>query len=94
MPARTRKLQATLAELHEALAAAGNLDAESRAQLQAIAQEIQGALTDSASAARVMPPASGLSERLRTEALRVEAEHPRVAAVVGRLLDTLASLGI
>jgi hypothetical protein len=93
MPERTRRLQATLAELHQELAEAGTLDAESRALLQAMAQEIRASL-DGATGALQPPPADSVVDRLRTTALRLEVEHPRVAAVIGRLLDTLASVGI
>jgi hypothetical protein len=90
MPERTEKLRTTLAELHQELADAGGLDPESRALLQ----EILDALANAPSGAGLQGHPLPLIERLREAGPRLEAKHPELAAVVGRLLDTLASLGI
>jgi hypothetical protein len=94
MPERTEKLRTTLAELHQELADAGGLDPESRALLQASLQEILDALANAPSGAGLQGHPLPLIERLREAGPRLEAKHPELAAVVGRLLDTLASLGI
>jgi len=94
MPERSEKLRTTLADLHQQLAEAGSLDAESRALLQGALREILDALESSSSGAGLRAQSSSVIERLRDVGRRVEGEHPKLAAVVERLLDTLASLGI
>jgi vacuolar-type H+-ATPase catalytic subunit A/Vma1 len=93
MPERSEKLRTTLADLHQQLAQAGSLDADSRALLQEALREILDTLESSPSGAG-LPGESSLIERLRDAGRRVEGEHPKLAAVVERLLDTIASLGI
>ncbi len=85
---RTR-LRKLLEALHEELAGATTVDAESRRMLEQALQEIRQ-LTEH-SPEKIPESATA---QLREAALRVEAEHPRLAGVVGQLTDTLAKLGI
>jgi hypothetical protein len=83
------KLQHLLADLHRELSGATSLDAESRGMLEQVLQDIRNL----APAAPGKVP-EGATEQLREAALRLEAEHPRLATTLGQLGDTLAKLGI
>jgi hypothetical protein len=82
------RIKTLLTELHRELAGTRSMDPESRRLLDQVLQDVAdlgavpGAAPDSATA------------RLQEAALRVEAEHPRLAAMLGTLGDTLAKLGI
>jgi hypothetical protein len=83
------RLQKLLGDLHRELSAANSLDPESRRMLDQVLRDIReltGAPADEAS--------DGATAQLREAALRLEAEHPRLAAALGQLGDTLAKLGI
>jgi hypothetical protein len=81
------RLQALLTELHRELAGAESLDAESRQMLERVLDDVRR-LGSPGEAAE--PPTGQLQEA----ALRLEAEHPRLAAALGQLGDALAKLGI
>lgn len=83
-----KKLQQLLEELHRELSAAKSVDPDSRRLLEELLQDI-GKLTGSAAAEAGSP-----AGQLREAALRLEAEHPKLAATLGQLGDTLARLGI
>jgi hypothetical protein len=81
------KLHNLLADLHRELSTAGSLDPESRRMLDQVLSDIK----------HLAPPAQGAegaTAQLREAALRIEAEHPRLATALGQLSDTLAKLGI
>jgi hypothetical protein len=83
------KLQNLLADLHRELSTTGSVDAESRRLLDQVLRDIQ----------QLSPPLGeqapeGATAQLREAALRLEAEHPRLAGALGQLSDTLAKLGI
>ena len=84
---RARRL---LEALRQELAEAGDLDPSLRASLDRLAAQV-GAAADGPVADR--PEASLLTE-LEERALRIESEHPRLAAVLGQIADTLGKLGI
>ena len=81
------RLQALLTELHRELAGAQSLDAESRRMLERVLDDVRRL----GSPGEVPEPPTG---QLREAALRLEAEHPRLAAALGQLGDALAKLGI
>lgn len=83
------RLQQLLTDLHRELSGATAVDPESRRMLDQVLNDIR----------QLSPPAaaeSGGSARAQIEeaALRLEAEHPRLATALGQLGDTLAKLGI
>ncbi|MCG8589260.1 MAG: DUF4404 family protein [Proteobacteria bacterium] len=88
MPERSSRLADTLAELHQQLEDTHDLAPEDREELERAADEIREILGPEASA-----PAE-LSERLRKTVRRFEETHPRLTAVVGRVIDALADMGI
>ncbi len=71
--------------LHEELSQAPELGAEARESLEEIGRDIR-ALTGT--------PPDGFMDHLREATAQFEESHPRIAAVIGRLSDTLSSLGI
>lgn len=83
-----RRIHETLGELHEELKDAENLDAEAREELHTAMEEIRQVLDGSEAGER------SLLDRLSDFALRVEGSHPKLAAAVGRLAQTLGELGI
>ncbi|MCK6370597.1 MAG: DUF4404 family protein [Gammaproteobacteria bacterium] len=85
----TTRLRELLEELHRELAGARSVDAESRRMLE---QALQDILVVTGEPAGEVP--EGAAAQLREATLRIEAEHPRLAAVIGQLTDTLAKLGI
>jgi hypothetical protein len=83
------RLQALLAELHRELAGADALDPESRRLLDQVLLDVRQLAGGNAAGA-----AAGDTGQLEQAALRLEAEHPRLAQLLGQLGDTLAKLGI
>jgi hypothetical protein len=83
-------LRRRLAELQAELERSDALDADSRAALEGVMREIQTVL---ARAEAQREPAS-LAERLREAGRNFEDSHPTLTAVVGRVVDALAALGI
>ncbi len=80
-------LKRQLERLRAELADAPELDAETRAVLEALASDIERALEEQAG------PQS-MRERLEDAALRFEAEHPRFARVLGEVADALTKIGV
>lgn len=83
------RLQKLLADLHRELSGATSIDPESRKMLDQVLadiRELTGKAPDEAE--------EGATAQLQEAALRLEAEHPRLAAALGQLGDTLAKLGI
>ena len=82
------RLQRLLSDLHRELAGATTVDAESRRMLDQVLADIR----------QLSPPATAepadATGQIREAALRLEAEHPRLAATLGQLGDALAKLGI
>lgn len=74
--------------LHDALESAETIDAQLAGELQGAIQEIRSKLAD---ANAVEPPAL---DRLQDLVLRFETEHPAFSNVTGRVVRTLARLGI
>jgi hypothetical protein len=85
------ELQRTLRSLHEALGQAPRLDPEDRALLETVLADIRNVLqasgpTDAAAADH--------GDALEGAAVRLEAEHPGVAAAVRAVVDALSKAGI
>lgn len=83
------RLQALLTELHRELADANALDPDSRRMLERVLDDVRRIGTAGAAEAPAEP-----AGQLREAALRLEAEHPKLAAALGQLGDALAKLGI
>ena len=87
MPEKQR-LRDLLDDLHRELGDADAIDDESRAQLQETLEEIRAALEPEAASG------GGMGRRLQELALRFETDHPRIAATIRQLTDSLAKMGI
>jgi len=83
------RLQVLLAELHRELAGAGPLDPESRRLLDQVLQDVRQLAADQPARA-----GAGDAGQFAQAALRLEASHPRLAALLGQVADSLAKLGI
>ena len=83
----TKRLQKLLHELHSELNNPEAIDAESRKQLQGLADDIQAAIDSTGSA-------EGGENELQRAVLEFETEHPRIAGILGQIADALAKLGI
>ncbi|MCZ6782480.1 MAG: DUF4404 family protein [Proteobacteria bacterium] len=87
------RLRRILAELHEGLEAADDLDDGARDALRGAADEIWNALDKGA------PETDGtlgrsVSERMSKAVGRFEGSHPRLTEAVRRVVDQLAEMGI
>ena len=82
-------LREELERLHRELSETSTLDEEARALLGELAEEIERMLAEETSGA-----AAPLADRLRAATERFEETHPQLTAVVGRVADALANLGI
>ncbi|MBW2269999.1 MAG: DUF4404 family protein [Deltaproteobacteria bacterium] len=84
-----KPLSDELEHLHRELSEAPSLDAEARALLAELAADIERLLAEDA------PESTGpLADRLSAATERFEETHPKLTAVIGRLADALANLGI
>ena len=81
-------LRKQLTELHGELASASELDPELRELLREVAGDIEKLLGEEPSTA------DQLQGRIRQATVDFEAEHPRLAHILGDLADTLTKLGI
>jgi hypothetical protein len=88
---RHTELRGTLDRLHRQLAEAGDLDAQSRAQLRAALHEIEDALRVEA---QPRADQGSLGSRLAELEQQFEDSHPTLAEAVGRVVTALANLGI
>jgi hypothetical protein len=84
------KLKGLLSELHVELNDAGQLDADAKRQLEALAQEIQGAIDPDSD----KPLLEDVQDQLQSAAVNFESEHPRIAGLLQNITDTLGKLGI
>jgi hypothetical protein len=84
------RLRSLLAELHRELGSADRLDAESRRLVEQVLADVDRL--------EAGPPAdrdeAGADDVHRDLVLKLEADHPRLAATVGQLADALGRLGI
>lgn len=86
-----RKLQELIASLHRELERTPELDDDGRRMLHELTDDIEAAV-----GREEAPHGSRDSavERVETAAVRIEAEHPRLAGILGEIVDTLGRLGI
>ena len=84
------KLKGLLSDLHVELNDAGQLDAEARQKLEALAREIQDAVDPDSD----KPLLEEAREQIQAAAVDFESEHPRLAGVLKNITDTLGKLGI
>lgn len=90
MPETRNRLASTLAELQEELHQLEDLDEPTRALLRTAAGEIEQKLrTGSLEAA----PAT-IREQFEAQITAFEASHPRLTAILSRVVDSLAQLGL
>jgi hypothetical protein len=82
-------LKQNLDQLHAELRTARTLDPETRAMLEAVANDIEQALEGSAA-----DDAQTVRERIDTAAVRFEAEHPQFARILSEVTDALAKIGV
>lgn len=83
-------LQRQLATLHDALRGARHLEADERAALESVLDDIQRVLDSSADE----PRATEHGDTLESAAVRLEAGHPGLAGAIRSVLDALAKAGI
>ena len=88
-----KALQKHLAELHDELAAAGDLDPALRRQLRDVADDIE-TLLGTASPEPAAATGGQLRERVQLATVEFEAEYPRLARVMNDVADALTKLGI
>jgi hypothetical protein len=87
-------LRDQLANLHEQLRNARDVDPRSNQLLGEVLKDIQR-LMEPPRGARVAPAAAGsLPERLEKIAVQFEADHPTLAASSRRLIDLLGKVGL
>ena len=93
MSTRGHKLQETLEELRAELSAESSMDPQLRTKLEHTVKQIQDAI-DRAVPGEIAHDGSSFRERLSESARHFEATHPDIAAALGRVIDSLAALGI
>ena len=81
-------LRQNLTKLHAELASAEELDEDVRALLRQVAGDIEEVLGDQSASPH------SLQNRLEEATAKFEADHPRLANIIGELADTLSKLGV
>ena len=82
-----QRLHELLEELHGELQNSDALDDAARQELRTLAGEIEDAVGEDSVAESAM-------QRVEDVTLEFEAEHPRIAGILGNIADTLSKLGI
>lgn len=85
-------LRELIAGLRSELTRPHDLDEPTRRALHDLAQELEAALDRPAGTASL--PVLALRGRLADRVRELEASHPRLAATLGNIIDTLAFYGI
>ena len=87
-----KKLAEALNDLHDDLADADKVDAETREQLKTLMEDIRRILerSENRDKAEVEP----VINNLRSMLLKLETDHPYTAGLLNRMADSLANLGI
>lgn len=83
------RLRALLTELHRELGSADQLDPESRALVEQILVDVERLEAPPAAES-----AGATDGDLRDLVLKLESEHPRLAATIGQVADALGRIGI
>ena len=86
-----KKLRELVASLHDELNDASSVDDESRQMLQELTGDIDKLVARDAAAAEHRATAA---EQVGAAAARFESDYPRLARVLGEIVDTLGKLGI
>jgi hypothetical protein len=85
------QLRAQLEQLHAELQQADAIDPQQREMLRARANDIEQLLKRE----EIKPHHyTGLGERLSEDVAQLEASHPQITLLMGRVIDSLAYLGI
>jgi len=87
-----KRLLETLQQLRAELSQAEGVDPETAAQLENLTDELQRKLEAPPEGKRSSgePASQGLNDLL----LQFEADHPQLAATIGKVADALAAMGI
>ena len=86
-----QRLRELVSSLHEELERTPEVDAEGRELLRELTGDIEDLVGHDEPAPQTRDSAA---ERVESAALRFEAEHPRVAGILGEIVDALGRLGI
>ena len=86
-------LREMLARIHERLAQADSVDAESRDLLATVMRDIERMLGRGGTNAAATPPAAAVP-RLEALAVQFEADHPGIAQLLRQIIDALQKAGI
>jgi|GEM_PF-675806 len=89
----SKKLQESLATIHDELSGRDEITEETRELLVALGRDITR-LLEKPGAERDDSERSILAERLRQSVAEFEAEHPKLTETLARLADTLSGMGI
>ncbi len=89
------ELQQLLLQLHKGLADAPPMDADLRASLLQLDEDIRQALKpDEAQTAANESPGDSLQDRAEALEARFEVDHPVLAGTLRNLMDSLGKMGI
>ena len=87
-----QELLKTLQTLHDDLSQADEIDPEAERLLRAVTEDIQRLLDEGEPSPA--EDSSKLSSKLQAMVLEWEADHPRIARLIGQAADALSNLGI
>jgi hypothetical protein len=85
------RLRQLVSSLHEELERTPQVDAEGRRLLRELTGDIDELVGHQQPAAEIRDSAA---ERVESAAVRLESEHPRLAGILGEIMDALGRLGI
>ena len=88
-----QELLKTLQALHDDLSQADKVDPDAERLLRTVTTDIHR-LLDEQQESPEEEDSSSLSSQLRGMVLEWEAEHPRIARLIGQAADALSNLGI
>jgi Domain of unknown function (DUF4404) len=88
------ELQQLLQQLHKGLADAPPMDADLRASLLQLDDDIRQALKPDDQAAANEAPGDSLQDRAEALEARFEVDHPVLAGTLRNLMDSLGKMGI
>lgn len=90
-----QQLQAKLTSLHQELSTVDNVDESTKSMLATVMADIAKLLSSDSEGEKTPAAGDGKGEEnVRSLITELEAEHPKVARVLGQLADGLANLGI
>ena len=86
-----QRLRPLISELHDELERTPEVDAGGRELLRELTDDIESVVNSDAEAS--LSPETAV-ERVESAALRLEAEHPRLAGILGEIVSALSRIGI